>query len=390
MENKKAIKYFFFLTMLVSLSTNLAHPITPTFIKELNLGNYMFGVSFAAMSTGSFLLSPLMGKYTSKIGEKKLMALGLALYGVGQFLFMNSKTPLQITLVRLFCGASISAYQVGALTYIVSLSDDSNRGKNLTLYTTIQTVFATFGYLLGGVLGDFNIRYSFILQVILLMLSGLLAYTTSKQREVLDNSKISFNDVNPFGFLKSDKGFMTVLLAIVLAVTFVASMASTAYDQTFNYYIKDIFNFKPSYNGYIKAITGIASFIVNMSIAIQIQKKFNLGKSLAVIFIICTLLLFTFINVNQMLVALVFAILYYATNSIYLPIVQNLSAKYCNEKTSGTVMGYSYAMKSLGMIIGALIAGFIYDINPKSPFIFACICFIISALAMLYYSKKSK
>lgn len=390
MKNKNAIRCFMLLSMVTNIAMNLAHPVTPTFIKELNLGNYMFGVSFAAMSTGSFLMSTLFGKLTSKWGEKKLMAMGLILYGIGQFMFMNSKTPLQIALVRLFCGSTVCAYTVSALTYIVRLSDEENRGRNLTIYTTIQTVFATFGYLIGGVLGDINIKYSFMCQVIILLSCGVIAYFISLKRDTYEEGKLTFQDVNPFGFLTSGKGFMTALLAIILAVTFIASMGSTAYDQTFNYYIKDIFDFKPSYTGYIKAITGIACLLVNMTIAIQVQKKFHLGKSLVVIFVLCFGFLELFINMKGMMSALVFAVTYYAINSIYLPILQNLSTKYCTEESSGVVMGYSYAMRSLGMIFGALIAGFIYDLNPKSPFIFASICFAIAAVAMWIYNKKSK
>ncbi len=385
---KNPFFYFLCISMLTNISMNLAHPVTPTFIKELNLGNYMFGVAFAAMSTGQFLFSPLVGKLTRRIGERKEMTIGLALYALGQFFFMMSKTEWMIVVARIFCGATVSFYVVSALTYIIRISDEKTQGKNLTLYTTVQTVFATFGYLLGGVIGDFNIFYSFYLQIFFLLLAAVLTYFLTIDREEYVNEKLTLKDVNPFGIFFEGKEFITLVLGILFVVTFVASLASTAYDQTFNYYIKDIFNFKPSYNGYIKAATGIACFIVNMTVAIYIQQKRDLGKSLVVIFLTCFVLLFAFVKVENIAAVLVIATAYYAVNSIYLPVLQNLSAQNCTKENSGLVMGFSTAMRSLGMILGALIAGFIYDINPTLPFIMASIVFFISALGSFLYVKK--
>ncbi len=387
-RKEKAFFYFLCISMLTNLSMNLAHPVTPTFIKELNLGNYMFGVAFAAMSTGQFLLSPLVGKLTKSIGERKEMTMGLALYALGQFFFMMSKTEVMIVIARLFCGASVSFYVVSALTYILRISDEKDQGKNLTLYTTVQTVFATFGYLLGGVIGDFSIYYSFYLQIFFLLVASVLTYFLSVDCEKKEHVEITLKDVNPFKIFFEGKEFITLLLGILFVVTFVASLASTAYDQTFNYYIKDIFNFKPSYNGYIKAATGIACFAVNMTIAIYIQQKKDLAKSLVVIFLTCFVLLFAFVKVDNIWAVLVIATIYYATNSIYLPVLQNLSAMSCTKENSGLVMGYSTAMRSLGMIFGALIAGFIYDIEPTLPFIMASVIFLLSALGSFLYVKK--
>ena len=115
----------------------------------------------------------------------------------------------------------------------------------------------------------------------------------------MKKEKIIFKEINPFQFLFNSKGYLTSALVILLVVTFVASLASTAYDQNFNYYIKDIFNFKPSHNGYIKAATGIACLIVNMTIAIKIQQHYDLGKSLIVIFSICFMLLVAFVKIEN-------------------------------------------------------------------------------------------
>ena len=88
---KKSMMIFFFLSIFQNIANNLAHPVTPTLIKNLNLGNYMFGVAYAAMAFGQFLFSPFWGKMTKVIGERKQMTIGVLGYALGQFMFMIAK-----------------------------------------------------------------------------------------------------------------------------------------------------------------------------------------------------------------------------------------------------------------------------------------------------------
>ena len=53
---------------------NFAHPITPTFIQDLGLNDYMFGVAFASMAVTNFLFSPFWGKLSKNIGSTNIMA----------------------------------------------------------------------------------------------------------------------------------------------------------------------------------------------------------------------------------------------------------------------------------------------------------------------------
>lgn len=391
-NSKTAYLAFLGLTALLNIAANLAHPVTPTLIKNLNLGSYMFGVAFASMAFTQFLFSPFWGKMTTVIGERKQMLIGCLGYALAQFLFMISTTELGIILARLLAGLCMSAVMVASLTYVIRISPLEIRGRNLTYYTTITTVAATFGYLIGGVIGDFSVQGSFLLQVAMLILSGFMFFTFVLNRNQLQqlNRKEMIKEMNPFKSIFEGCKIMSFMLILLFIISFVASSATTAYDQSFNYYIKDIFNFKPSYNGYIKALIGIVSLIANMTICIWIQKKKDISFSLMNIFLICAISLFAITQVQNLWIFLSINIIFFATNSIYLPLIQNLCTQYSSDSTQGTIMGFYNSMKSLGMIIGALIAGFIYTEDPKLPFMVASAGFLISVLLLAYYLHKKK
>ena len=52
--NKNKLLVFFIINGLFNLAANYAHPITPTVIKNLELGDYMFGVAYLSAHSDNF------------------------------------------------------------------------------------------------------------------------------------------------------------------------------------------------------------------------------------------------------------------------------------------------------------------------------------------------
>ena len=169
---KVSTKILFFLIFLYSLAANFAHPITPTFIKEMGLHDYMFGVAFSCMALTNFLFSPLWSKLSEKYGGAKVLSIGLLGYGVMQVFFGISKSEVQICIARLVAGFFLSGISVSQLIYCLKNSKDVS--KDLAICATVNMVVSPFGFLIGGFLGDWNILGTFYIQGISLFLIGLL------------------------------------------------------------------------------------------------------------------------------------------------------------------------------------------------------------------------
>ena len=60
-------------------------------------------------------------------------------------------------------------------------------------------------------------------------------------------------------------------------------------------------------------------------------------------------------------------------------------------KNSSLIMGFYQAVRAIGGVIGALMAGVLYGLDPKVPFIFACAGFAISVVCgFLFYTATRK
>lgn len=388
---KYHLTIFFIVIALESLAANFAHPITPTLIKELALPDYAFGLLFAGMAFTNFLFSPFWAKQVKRMGSKKVLGICCIGYGVGQAMFAMMSTLPTILCARLLSGFFVGGIMVSFLTYIIHQSTPDNRGKLLALSATFTTVFGAFGYLVGGFVGVLSIPITFALQSITLMSCGILFYfLLLDDHEDAPRMQSLWKEANPFQAFLDSKKFMSISFALLFFVVFLTSTATTAYDQNFNYYIKDVFNFNSSYNGMLKAVVGFISLFANTTICMWILKRTNVKKSVIYVLGAAGITLIMVTLLDDILPFVLMNIVFFGVNAIYIPLLQDMCATKSKENDSNMVMGFYNAMKSLGMIAGALFAGFIYAFGPKLSFFYAGIFFLISTLCAILYYLKTK
>ena len=371
MKYKTRFFLFFVAMVLFNLSANFAHPVTPTIIQELHLHDYMFGVALAMMQLANFIMSPFWGKINRYISSKMSLLICCIGYGVAQIWFAYATTEAMIICARLFAGAFVGGIQVSFLTYVVNVADPKDQPKFLTWSATITSVGGAFGYLIGGVLGEFSIKGTFLIQAVTLIATGILIYAVSSndggEKQELSLKKIA-REANPLrAFLDCGK-FMTITFAALFAVNILFNFGNTGFDQAFNYYLKDQLSLTSSYNGIIKAAVGLVSFVANMTLCVWIIHKTDTSKSLVVLAGVSTASALGALLVPGIGLFIGFSILVYAAYSISLPVLQNMVASRTDQSQKNLVMGFYNATKSLGSIAGSLTAGFIYGIDVKLPF----------------------
>jgi len=389
---KYKLRFFlFFLAMSgFYLAANFAHPVTPTIIQDLELNDYMFGVALAMMNIANFLMSPFWGKINGYISSRVSLLIGCWGYALAQLWFAFATTELSIIGARLMAGAFAGAIFVSFLTYVVNVADIKDQPKYLTYSATLSSVVATFGYLIGGFLGEISIKGTFLVQSATMFVVGLMFFLVCKPDQQ-NIEKITFKeiakDANPLKAFSDCRHFMTIAFVALFAINILVNFANTGFDQAFNYYLKDQLNLTSSYNGIIKAGVGLISFVANMTICIWIMNKTKVEKSLVKLIAVCTLAaLGTVISPNIGLF-ITFSVLVYAGYSISLPVLQNIVATKADVRQKNLVMGFYNATKSLGSIAGSLIAGFIYSVDVKMPFIVTTIVYGIGIIAGILYLK---
>lgn len=348
----------------------------------------MFGVAYGAMMGLNFLFSPFWGKLNEQINSKTTMLICGIGYAVGQILFWQSTSQTTLIFARMFSGFFTGGAYVSFLTYVVNVTPVEKRGQNLTILATVASVCAAFGYFIGGMLGEISIDLTFVVQAIVLASSGVLFYVfCNNDCATVKKQKLSVlvKQANPFISFKQAKLFMNKKYFILFIICCLSFIGFTAFEQSFNYYIKDIFNLSSGYNGIIKAAIGFISLIANGTICLWIIKHTNVSKASIFLLLISSITMFNVLLTNNIIIFILLNVVYFALNAIIVPVIQNLIASRSNNKNTSIVMGFYNAIKSLGGILGALIAGFLYVFNPRLPFISGLITFILATILSVYY-----
>ena len=168
------------------------------------------------------------------------------------------------------------------------------------------------------------------------------------------------------------------------------NLGFTTFDQTFNYYIRDQFNFSSGYNGILKGIMGLITLAANSTICIWLIRRTDIRKSSISVFVICSLSMLGVVVFSQIIPFVIVNVLFFAFHSVSLPLLQTLVAEDVKSNQSSLVMGFYNAVRSLGGIAGALFSGLLYTAGPKFPFIFGFGAFILAAALLLLYWRKAE
>ncbi|NLB20465.1 MAG: MFS transporter, partial [Clostridium sp.] len=351
----------------------------------------MFGIAFASMSLGIFLFSLFWGELSSRIRKSTILLITLVGYGFAQYLFMTSTTELSIMIARFLAGIFTGGFQVSQLNYLVSQNSLKDRGYQLTLSSIFIIASSTIGYFIGGIVGDYSIYLAFQIQIVMCIIIGIMYYVFLHKTETVEDAKpLDLSKLNPFKAFSNVKGMLVPVVAMVMFSVFLAYLSIISFDQTFNYFVRDVYNFPPSYNGYLKIGTGLVGIIANFTLCMYLIKKTNVKRSYAILMVIMSISGFLVVLVDQLWLFIVFAFIFLAIDAMSKPlqqtIVSNMSSDY---HESHVLMGLYNTVKSLGLIGGSLIAGFLYEWIKIGPFLLASVVILISAVIMAGVYKKT-
>lgn len=384
--------YFFVVMFVFNMAANFVHPVTPTIIQDLHLSDYMFGLALSAMMVFNFLFSPFWGKIAGYISSKTAMLICGLGYALGQVFFGLAQTEMQFLLARMFAGAFCGGSYVVFSTYTVNCSHDENRGRNLAVLATVTAVSSSFGYFVGGMIGELNVYYSVWLQVITLVVCSVLHYIGCADDRQLDIRQLTgkklIGECNPFAAIWQCRRFMSRLMLLIFLSFGLANLGYIAFEQAFNYYLRDQFGLTSGYNGIIKAALGVISLVANTTICMWIIKKPSYSRYMVGVMSICTAAMAGVVAFGSLVPFVVVNVIFFAFYFISLPLVQNRVAELGKGPDSNLVMGSLNAIKSFGSIFGSALAGFIYEVNVKLPFAFGFAAFALATVMMVMFCRE--
>jgi len=182
-EQGKLLTYnfaaLFFSTYLMFFATDFFIPVLPFFVLEAGGSSADVGLLMGLFTFSSVVLRPFQGQRLNKIGRKKLLVTGIAVYAAGGLGLVALPSWSTLFIFRILQGAGWGAFLLSFNTLAVDLAPSHRRGEAVGLMGVAPPLSLATAPLLGETLlsGSDNFTPVFLISLIVALLALGLSFT---------------------------------------------------------------------------------------------------------------------------------------------------------------------------------------------------------------------
>lgn len=386
MRNNKKVVLMSIFVLCIYAVMNMGHPVTPALLDQRTIDERYFGILFAAMALMMVLFAPFWGSKGDRFGRRKILALGIAGYGLGQMIFGLGQNIEMILFGRFFSGffaASIFTNQIASFSEI---STEETRARNLSLITGFGILGSSLGYFIGGKLGVlFSPGNTIIIQGFIgfaISLCLFLFHPETNQDRGNIKKRRSFIQ-NLSSLREMDQHILYFLLSVLFW-----SMAKNNVQKFLDVFLKNQ-GLSPDVIGTYNMVFGFAGGIAFILVPFLAKKMklLYLMISTLVAMIVCLFFTFTMPDIHFALITTFLGYTMLAT--VYTAVEQIYISKNITEN-HGAVLGVRESFRSIGLVLGPLVVTFLFKEVTTMVFFFNIGLFLIALGILCFFTKKSK
>lgn len=386
---RRAALAFIFVTVLIDiLSFGLIIPVLPHLVKEFVGGGIsaaawwvgVFGTLFALIQ---FVSSPIQGTLSDRYGRRPVIlvsSLGLGL----DFIFMALASSLPWLLVGRIISAITSASFTTANAYLADVTPPEKRAQSFGLLGAAFGVGFIIGPVIGGWLGGIDLRLPFWFAAGLALVNFCYGWFVLPESLAPEHrsKRFDWKHANPVGSLVLLKRYPQVLP--LAAVIFLFNLAHYVYPSVFVLYADHRYDWGPQAVGWVLALVGIFSVIVQVGLIKPVVKA--LGEKRTVIAgSLFGMLGFAWYGLAPTGMLFVVGIPVMALWGLASPATQALITRQVGPEVQGRIQGALMSLTSLAGIAGpALFAStFAWFVSDRAPLALPGAPFLVASALLL-------
>jgi MFS transporter, DHA1 family, multidrug resistance protein len=354
-------------------------PVLPQLVSDVseNAANWHTGAMLAIYSLMSFLLSPVWGGLSERIGRRPVIMIGVLGFSISFLLFGLSGESLTIMYASRILGGLFSGAVVSCIVaYVADITTEEQRTKGMAVVGMSIGLGFTFGPGFGGLLSEISHHAPFFAAAALSFIVFIAAWL--KLPESLPPEKrASRHGAARASRWSAFQGPLKFLYVLAFFVTFSLAIL----EATLQLFGMKQFNVTPLQIGMMFFFCGLAGALVQGGIVRRRVKKGEETRYIAMGLVISAAGFFLLLTANSWLMATIYLCVFGVGNSLIKPCVTSL----ITQKTTvgqGIASGLSSSMDSLGRIIGPLLGAALLAAADWLPFVVSGLL-SIAALGLL-------
>ncbi len=258
---KRAIFILILSEFLVCLGIGLVIPVMPFLKTELHLSALDMGIMTSLFALAQFVASPIVGRISDKVGRKPILAIGLALYMVSEFVFAVTNYLWVFNISRIIGGISAAMVTPTGMALAADITTKRQRAKVIGWLSAAFSGGLILGPGVGGILAGIDYKAPFWVAGVLGLLStiALLAMLPKDSDIDMVNTDVEQmqRDINSMKGDWRDLLIKPVILLFVLIL--VSSFGLQGFESIYSLYVNEVFHFSIDNIALVLTLNGLIS-----------------------------------------------------------------------------------------------------------------------------------
>ncbi|WP_374655604.1 TCR/Tet family MFS transporter [Phenylobacterium sp.] len=355
-----AFRFIFAAAVINAISFGIMIPVLPNLIKEFTGGdtaaasewNVVFGAVWGLMQ---LFCGPILGMMSDRYGRRPIMLISLGGLAI-DFLFM----ALAPSLAWLFVGRVINGLTAASFStanaYVADVTPPQKRAKAFGFMGSAFSFGFIVGPVLGGFLGDIDLRLPFFVAAGLTALNWLYGFFVLPESLPVERRVAKFdwkraNPVGSLGFLRSHNDLLGLA-----GVGFLFQLAHTVLPSIFVLYAGYRYDWSPSMMGLTMMGTGISGVIVQTLLVGPVVARIGERGALLLGAVAgaAGFLIYGLASEGWIYMA---GIPIFAFMNFLMPGLQGLMTRRVESSAQGQLQGANQALQGIASVIGPIIFG---------------------------------
>ena len=344
-------------------------------------GEISLALTVGALSMGG--AAPFIGRLVDRIGARFVMAVGVAVVGVGSILLSRTQSLPFFLAIYVAAGIGQGCATIIPISLVISNWFTLKRGRALGIVMTGTGLGAMVMVPVTSwivVTWDWRTSYLVMGYIILLMVPVTLLFVRTRPSDMgllADGGQASENAPVAVGGVSVTEALRTSAFWLIGCMMMLAGLVGVGIGVHLMPYLTDIGHAEATASLIISIISGLT--VVGKIGMGFISDRWGIGRAIALTFITIIVGILLLMGAKAFLVACIFAVVYGVAIGAPLLINPVLTAECMGLRHFGAVFGILTLLNTTGVAVGAVLTGVIYD-SAKS-YMPAFVLFIVLAAA---------
>ncbi|MFF2887892.1 MFS transporter [Paenibacillus sp. NPDC057967] len=367
--------------MITFIGFGIIIPVMPEIIQAADprSAEIHTGRMLALYSLVSFILSPIWGTWSDRIGRRPIILTGLIGFSASFLLFGLAGDNLTLMYVSRALGGLFSGAVASVIVaYVADITPPEQRTKGMGLVGMSIGLGFTLGPGVGGLLSVFSLSTPFFAAAALALVTFVLA--SWKLKESLTPDKRKLKSEKRVSRWTAFRGPLKYLYVLAFFVTFTLA----GMEATLQFFGMKRFDVTPLQVGLLFFVCGLVGALVQGGVVRRMIKKGEEPKYIAIGLVISALGFFLLLFAHSLWWAIMSLAVFGIGNALIRPCVTSL----ITQKTTvgqGVASGLSSSMDSLGRIAGPLLGSLLFTVQMGLPYLLGGILCLAALLLVVRF-----